>query len=296
MRNRLSVVLATKNEEKNIGVCLESVKEIADEIIVFDEYSEDKTREIAKKYGAKIFKYKHKTNFHETKQKAIEKAKCKWILQLDADEEVSPELASEIKEIIQYENNEIVKDIFEKKKAKYFEKYELFLRHQKLIEKREGKLGEKTGELVAFFIPRRNFFLKRPLIHAGVYPDGVIRLIKKGKARLPGKSVHEVMEVDGEVGWLFNDLLHNESPSFKRYLGRMNRYTDLHAKELGQKKTPVNYFNLFKFSFILPISSFLILYIRHKGFLDGMRGFVWSLFSSLHFPVAYFKYSLRKEK
>lgn len=290
MKIKLSVALATKNEEQNIGPCLESVKGIADEIIIFDEFSTDKTREIARSFKAKVFKYQHKTNFHETKQKAIEMAKGKWILQLDADERVSPALQKEIKEIIQYENNEIVKDIFEKKRKKYFEKYELFRKHQKLIEKREGGLGEATGELVAFFIPRKNFFLGKPLIHAGVYPDGVIRLIKRGKAWLPGKSVHEVMKVDGEIGWLFNDLEHYESPTFRRYLDRMNRYTNLQAEELKQRKVAVNYWNLFNYSFLLPISSFLRLYVRHKGFLDGTRGFVWSLFSSLHYPLSYFKY------
>lgn len=286
----LSVVLATKNEEANIGECLESVKGIADEIIVFDEFSKDKTREIAKKYGAKVFKYSHKTNFHETKQKAIEKARGDWILQLDADERVTGKLAKEIREIVRRKDNEVIKDIFKRKCKDEFEKYRLFSRHQSLIERREGKLGEKSGELVAFFIPRKNFFLGKPLVHAGVYPDGVIRLIKRGRAKLPGKSVHELMEVDGEVGWLFNDLEHHESPTFRRYLERMNRYTDMEAEELKNKKISANSWNFFKYSFLLPVYYFLLLYVRHKGFLDGIRGFLWSLFSSLHYPVAYFKY------
>ena len=86
----LSVVLATLNEEQNIGSCLESIKTIADEIIIVDESSTDKTREIAEKYGAKVIKVKHKENFHINKQKAIETATGDWILQLDADERVSP--------------------------------------------------------------------------------------------------------------------------------------------------------------------------------------------------------------
>ena len=85
---KLSVVLATKNEEVNIVPCLASVKNIADEIIVFDEASTDKTKEIARKMGAKVYNYVHKKNFHETKQKAIEAATGDWILQLDADEQV----------------------------------------------------------------------------------------------------------------------------------------------------------------------------------------------------------------
>ena len=72
-----------KTEEANIGKCLESVKGLADEIIVFDEASTDKTVEIAKKYNAKVTNYVNKTNFHETKQKAIEELQeigyCNWM-------------------------------------------------------------------------------------------------------------------------------------------------------------------------------------------------------------------------
>jgi len=304
----LSVVLATRNEEQNITKCLESVKQIADEMIVVDEESSDKTRQIAEKLGAKVFTVKHDPIFHKSKQKALDLATGEWILQLDADERVTPELAKEIQGVIKFENNQIVREQFERKCKEKYELYELFLRHQKLIEKRalrqaqgEKGLGQikgasgpggpsARGELVAFFVPRRNFFLGKPLIHAGVYPDGVIRLVKKGKARFPSKSVHELMEIDGEVGWLFSDLEHHDSPTFERYLDRANRYTDLTADEYKRKKIPVNYLVLFYFSFIKPAFVFLNLYFRHKGFLDGMRGFIWSLFSALHYPLAYFKY------
>lgn len=291
LKMKLSVVLATRNEEKNIGLCLKSVKDIADEIIVVDEGSTDKTREIAGKYGAKVYKVKHEPIFHVTKQKALDKANSNWILQLDADERVTRELAKEIVEVVNLKTEKLKdRKIADSKKAK------LFKRHQSLIEKRDGKIGKESGDLVAFFVPRRNFFLSKPLIYAGAYPDGTIRLVKKGKARFPAKSVHEQMEVDGEVGWLFNDLEHHDSPTLDRYLKRANRYTDLTASEFKKKKVPVNYPTLFYFSFIKPFFVFLKLYIRHKGFLDGMRGFIWSLFSALHFPIAYFKYWASEKK
>lgn len=298
---KLSVVLATKNEESNIGPCLESVKAIADEIIVYDEYSIDKTRDIAKRYGARVFKYLHKTNFHQTKQQAMNRASGDWVLQLDADERVSPKLAKEIKEVINSDNSKLLgrspcrwpNGLL---RGEMVEKSRLFFRHQNLIEQREGKLGKPTGEVVAFFIPRRNFFLGKPLIHAGVYPDGVIRLYKKGKARLPGKSVHEVMEVAGVVGWLFNDLEHHDSPTFSRYFERANRYTDLTAEEFKEKKLPVNPLFMIHYSFFKPLFVFMKLYFIHKGFLDGMRGFLWSSFSALHYPIAYFKYWQMEKK
>lgn len=288
MKNKkllLSVVLATRNEEKNIGPCLESVKNIADEIIVVDEESSDNTREIAKEYGAKVYKVKHEPIFHKTKQKALNYAKGDWILQLDADERVSSELADEISEVINMTNEEIKQRVLSDPR-----KRRLFKDQEELIRKREGSLGKETGEIVAFFIPRKNIFLGAPLIHAGVYPDGVIRLVKRGKAHFPAKSVHELMEIDGEVSWLFNDLEHHDSPTFKRYLERANRYTDLTADEYEKKNLPKNIFTLLYFIFIKPTFVFFNLYIRHRGFFDGIRGFLWSSFSALHFPIAYFKY------
>jgi glycosyltransferase involved in cell wall biosynthesis len=289
MKN-LSVVLATRNEEENIGACLKSVRDIADEIVVVDESSTDKTREIARKYSAKVYKVKHEPVFHKTKQKALDKATGDWILQLDADERVTPVLAKEIREVI-----EMSPSLLNQRKADT-KKQRLFERHQGVIEKRDGKIGRSTGEVVAFFLPRLNLFLGKPLIHAGVYPDAAIRLIKKDKARFPAKSVHEQMQIDGEVSWLFNDLEHHDSPTFKRYFERMNRYTDLHAADLARKKTTKNIFILLFYSTVKPLFVFLKLYIRHKGFLDGVRGFLWSLFSALHYPIAFFKFWQMEEK
>jgi glycosyltransferase involved in cell wall biosynthesis len=282
---KLSVVLATRNEEKNIGDCLKSVKSVADETIVFDEESNDKTCEIARKLGAKVFSVKHEAIFHKTKQKALEAATHDWILQLDADEVVTPALAKEIKKVIAMPEEELLA-----RRPKSKKKEELFRKHQKLIEKRGGKIDKKVKTIVAFFLPRLNFFLGKPLRHAGVYPDANIRLIKKGKARFPATSVHEQMEVDGEIAWLFNDLEHHDSPTFERYLTRMNRYTDLATTGFEKQGVSIGYWNIFYYSFIKPIIVFVKLYIRHKGFLDGMRGFIWSIFSAFHFPIAYFKY------
>ncbi len=280
--NKLSVVLATRNEEANIGRCLESVKNIADEIIVVDEYSTDRTRPIAEGLGAKVFKEPHHEIFHITKEKALEKATGDWILQLDADEVVTPELASEISSVVNSQPSTI--------NHQPLEINSLFTRHQKLIEDRDGKIGKPTGEIVGYFIPRRNIFLGKPLIHAGVYPDGVIRLVKNGKASFPQKSVHEQIEIDGEVSWLSHDLLHYDSPTLAKYLMRLNRYTDLHAGELKKKKVPKNIFFFIHYSLFRPLYTFFNLYLRHLGFLDGARGFLWSFFSASHFPVSYFKY------
>jgi len=280
---KLSVVLATRNEEENLGRCLESVQDLADEIVVVDEYSTDKTRQVAEKYKAKVYLEPHHDIFHVTKQKALDWATGDWVLQLDADEVVTPELAEEIKLAINHQPL----TISPKKKG-------LFERHQKLIEARDGLIGKAKGDTVGYFIPRRNIFLRKPLIHAGVYPDGVIRLVKKGKARFPQKSVHEQVQLDGKVGWLSGDLLHYDSPTLKRYFNRMNRYTDLQAEELKMQGVSKNAWFIIQYSLFKPLYIFLNLFARHGGFKDGVRGFLWSLFSSWHYPIAYFKYLTAK--
>ena len=288
-RKKLSVVIATYNEEKNIGECLDFVKDIADEIIIVDGSSTDKTREIAKKYGAKVIKTTNPPIFHINKQKALEEASSEWILQLDADERVSKNLAKEIIEVINMNDGEL-------------EKYEgfvlvnkLFLRHQKLLEKRDGFIGTKEGKYAAFFFPRLNFFLGKYIKHGGVYPDGVIRLVKNGKSRFPAKSVHEQIVIDGRVGWLKHDLFHYDSPTFERYLFRNSKYIGLIANELDQHNVGKNIFQLINYLFIKPIYWFLLTQIRHKGILDGWRGVIFSFFSALRFPRAYLRY-LKKVK
>jgi len=287
--NKLSVAIATRNEEENIARCLNSVKDIADEIIAVDEHSTDKTREIAEGLGAKVYQEPHHDIFHITKQKALDLATGDWILQLDADEVVTSELAKEIKNVVS--SNKTPRGwLYGLPRGGDSKKLRLFMKHQKLIEQRDGKIGKDSDEIVGYFIARKNMFLGKPLIHAGVYPDGVIRLVKKGKAKFPQKSVHEQIELDGKVGWLTNDLEHNDSPTLKKYFIRLNRYTDLHAQELKSKKVGLNLKSFVYYVFLKPFAVFLDLYLRHKGFLDGVNGFFWSLFSSWHYPIAYFKY------
>lgn len=244
---KLSVTLAVYNEEKYLARCLNAVKNIADEIILVDGKSTDKSTEIAKKFKAKIFEVPNDPlNFHKQKKLANDMATGDWILQLDADEVVSYELAKEIKKTIESDPIE-------------------------------------NG----FWIPRKNFFLGKFLKKGGTYPDYTLRLYRNGKGNLPAKSVHEQALVEGGVGYLSNDLLHYSNETFSAYIDkRFNRYTDEMASKL---KNP----SFINFVFWKPISDknqgFFSIYIRHLGFLDGFPGFIWALFSSLHFPVAYFK-------
>lgn len=162
------------------------------------------------------------------------------------------------------------------------------------------KLAEEINDAVrnnkfdGYWIPRKNFFLGRFLTKGGQYPDYTLRLYRKGKGRLPQKSVHEQAIVEGKVGYLKNPLIHMADPTLTRYLKRWDRYTDLMARELGDQKIGLNPIYGLKYLIILPIWWFLLTYIRHKGFVDSWQGFLFSFFSSLRFPVAYIKFFLRR--
>lgn len=141
----------------------------------------------------------------------------------------------------------------------------------------------------AFFIPRKNYFLGKWLKKGGQYPDRVIRLFKKGKAKLPQKSVHEQMEVEGKTGILNGHLIHYTAPTFDRYIRNANRYTTLTAKNLKDKSVNISIINTLNYMIIKPYATFLSLFLRHKGILDGFEGFVFALFSGLHWQITYLK-------
>lgn len=280
---KLSVALATYNEEANLARCLASVKDIADEIVVVDGGSTDKTVAIAKSFGAKVIETTNPPIFHINKQKALDACTGTWILQLDADEEVTSELAREIIDVIAMPDEQIQKRNLDSKKKRLFDM------HQTLLAQRDGSIGKENGSVAAFFLARRNFFLGKPMTYAGMYPDGVIRLVRKGKARFPTKSVHEQIEVDGVVAWLEHDLLHYSNPTLARYLSGADKYTRNEALRLKNEQ-PSLLLLIPDYVVIKPIVTFLTLLVRHKGILDGVHGFLFALFSSLHFPVILFKY------
>lgn len=256
-KQSLSVVLATFNEEEKLPDCLSSIAlfgNVLKEIIVVDGSSTDRTVSVAKEFGASVFLTDNPPNFHINKQKAIDAAGGEWILQLDADERITQELAEEINSVI-------------------------------------SRGGEKNG----YWIPRKNYFLGRFLMKGGQYPDYTLRLYRRGKGRLPQKSVHEQAVVEGEVGYLKHPLLHIADDNFSRYRLRFGRYTDLIAKELHGSIKKYDVLWAMKYVFFFPIRWFLLTYIRHKGFMDGWQGLLFSFFSAMRFPVSYMKFLVRHE-
>jgi len=246
-----SVVLTTHNEEKNLARCLNSIKSLADEIIVVDGESIDGTVKLAKELGAKVISTTNKSNFHINKQMSMDAAKGDIVLQLDADEVVDEELTAFIKKVLATSSEQVDKN--------------------------------------AWWIRRKNFFMGRFFKKGGQYPDPVIRLYRKGRAKLPQKDVHEQMIVDGKVGLAEGHLLHYGNPTFSDYLRKFNTYTSFKSQKLYEEKIQITFINSFNFLFIKPIVTFLSLFVRHKGFVDGVPGCVFSIFSGLHHSVAYLK-------
>lgn len=276
-KQTISVVLATFNEEKNIKDCLVSVKDWVDEMIIVDEQSTDKTREIAQNLGAKVYEEPHEQIFHITKNKAINKAKSTWILQLDADERITPKMKEEIVGILE---------------GNYFG-YSGWISPLKSSLNKIVKIFSEPKKLTraasAYWLPRKNFFLTGYLKNTGQYPDPVIRLFQRGKAILPAKDVHEQMKVSGVTGWLKSDLDHYATPDFSRYLLRENRYSSLQARFYFEAGMKINLFRTINFLFLKPLGTFLNLFFRHRGFLDGYPGFIFSVYSGLHHAFSYMK-------
>lgn len=247
--NKISVVLTVFNEQANLKSCLESVNDLAWEIVVVDGGSTDQTLDIAKSFNARIIKTNNPPNFHINKNKAIDAAKGDWILQLDADEVVSQELGREVRKAV----------------------------------------SEKS-DINGYWVPRKNFFLGRFLTKGGQYPDYTLRLYRRGCGRLPVQDVHEQAEVSGKVGYLKNDLLHLRDKNFSVYMERFNRYTDLLASQMKEAGIKKGMFSFVNYILLKPTFWFVKAYLRHRGYVDGYPGFVFALFSSLRFPLAYFKF------
>ena len=185
---KLSVVIITYNEEANIRACLESVKWV-DEVVILDNYSTDRTIEIAGKYTDKIF-MRRWDGYGSQKNRAIEKATNNWILALDADERVTPELADEIQ------------DLFRK--------------------------GDPPMD--GYELPYKVYFGNKWIRHGGWYPEYHLRLFRKDKGGFEERPVHEKVRISGRVGRLNHYIEHYTYRSISDFIQRMDRYSTLSAE------------------------------------------------------------------
>ena len=185
----LSAVVIAFNEEENIGDCLDRLS-FTDEVVVLDSGSTDRTVEICRDKGASVH-HRDWDGYSNQRNAAHDLAAMDWILVVDADERVSPELAREIKAL----------------------------------------LADPPADKAGFEILRRVYYQDKWLRHGGFYPEYVTRLFRKGLGRCPERMVHEAIEVDGPVGRLEGHLDHYTYRSVSDYLDRMQRYSTLSARE-----------------------------------------------------------------
>jgi len=237
---RLSAIIIAKNEEKNIGACLDSLR-FCDERIVVDGGSEDATAVIAEKKGARVVVNPEWKGFGPQKNYALSLAKGDWVFSIDADERVSAELAALMQSMA------------------------------------------AEGLADAYEMPRLSTFCGKPMRHSGWYPDYVLRLFKRGKARFSDDLVHEKVICDGIVGRLREPLIHHPVERLEDSLSRMDRYSSARAQMIVDSGRSV----WFLTGIVRGLWTFVQTYFIRLGFLDGREGL---LLAVLNAEGTYYRY------
>ena len=279
----ISVVIITHNEEANIGRTLASVQPlVADgkgEIIVVDSGSTDRTVQIAKSTGAKVFVEEWK-GYAAQKNSAIEKATGDWILSLDADEEVESDVAREFYAAVRG-RLDMDSRIGPTTKGDSLEVIE------KVMAIDEAEARGESALTAGFWIARKNYFLGRWIKHGGFWPDPKLRLFRRGMARFEDRAVHEdVRLTEGFSQRLKGAILHHSYPTLTDYIDHMNHYSSLGAEMAvahGQRG-----FSLFNIV-LRPLATFIYNYFFRLGFLDRREGLLLHLYHSVYVSWKYAK-------
>src|SRR3989344_5575386 len=259
MKLPISVIILTYNEELNIGNCLKSVADWANEIIIVDSFSADKTLEIAKKHTNKIAQRTF-VNQAEQFNWALDNLEIKneWILRLDADEYLTEELKKEIADNLMTPN--VVK-----------------------------------ADINGFYIKRRVYFMGRFIKYGGYYPAWVLRLFRKGKARSEERKMDEhLVLLEGKAERLKNDFIDDNKKNLSWFIQKHNNYASREAEELSRKTKESQKYGNGKgkgpdagrrwlkdnFYYRLPLFCRAYLYFCYRyfirlGFLDGKEGLIF---------------------
>ncbi len=216
-RPTLACVVITKNEERNITDCLASIR-WADDIIVIDAESNDKTVELARVCGARV-SVRPWPGFGLQKNFGMAQASSDWILILDADERVTEELRGEMKDCIE---------------------------------------GWRPGAPVAYRVPRRNFFYGAWVRGGSVYPDYQVRLFRRGIAEYNDVAVHENLIVDGEIGTLAGHLDHYTERRIQDHFRKFGLYTTLAAQEKAKTTRTVGFTHLFFRPLVTLVKTYVL--------------------------------------
>ena len=191
-----SVVLTTLNEERNIDRCLASVA-WADDIVVVDSFSRDATVERARRYTQRVYQHEYPGSSRQV-ERGIGYATGEWVFVIDADEEVTPELAAEIRRIL------------------------------------EAAAG--VGAAVGYDVPRKVNAFGKWLVAGGWYPDYQFRFFRKDSYRAEHQEVHGGFVPTGLRGRLSSFLLHYTYETIHDYMAKINDYTSLHVANILKER------------------------------------------------------------
>jgi len=244
----VSVVVIVRNEEKRLAQCLESAA-WSDDIVIVDDMSTDRTVEIARRYTDRVFEKKMEVEGTH-RNYAYSLARNEWVLSLDADEVVTPELASEISQVV------------------------------------KGDAAGKLDEYVVFAIPLRNFVGKYWVRHGGWYPAYKDRLFRKGRFKYEEAGVHPRVIYEGRCGRLKSDIIHYSYEDFSELVASMNGQTTKEAQKWvsdGRKMT------LGK-ALWRAFDRFYRCYFTKKGGRDGVIGLMIAVNSGIYQVLSYAKY------
>lgn len=241
---KLSVVISAYNAQDKIEDCLKSVR-FADEIILVNSSSTDKTVEVAKKYTSKIFDRPNNPMLNVNKNYGFSKATGEWILCLDDDERVTPLLQGEIKSQISSIR----------------------------------QTQDKSQNINGYFIPRKNIIFGKWIEHTGWYPDPQLRLFRRVRGKFEEKHVHEMVKVSGEVAYLKEPILHYNYQTVSQFLHKMsNIYVPNEAKVLISKGYKANAADAIRF----PLKEFMTRFFAQEGYKDGFHGLMLSLLMAFY--------------
>lgn len=254
----LSVAIIARNEERHIGGALASVAGLADEVLVLDAQSGDRTADIARERGALVVVEPWR-GFPAQRNRALELCGGDWVLFLDADERVTEELAAEIRDkVTGWQGDKGTRD-----KGQGTGGREL------TVESQTSRLNTQNSQLSGYWVPRRNLFFGRPLRGGGWYPDRQLRLLRRAAARYDeAVTIHEVAALDGPAGELQGHLLHLNIERLDELWRKQTAYAIQEAQTLhraGRRARARNFVGA-------PLREFHRRFVALGGWRDGALG------------------------
>lgn len=247
----ISLYVITFNEAANIERCLKSTFGLVDEVVVIDSGSTDITCKIARDCGAKVLSH-HWEGYVSQRNFALSQCSYNWILALDADEEISPELALELKTL--------------KPRLKVL-------------------LEQGTS---AFAMPRRVFYRGQWIMYGDWVPDYVTRLFYRDAAHYEGGLVHESVQIDGMTTRLRAPLFHYTYRDRADHLARIEKYSTLWAQSQAMQGRRIG---ALAPSLRAAVRFFRAAFLK-RGMLQGILGWDIACLSAYEVWLKYHKLRL----